>query len=863
MRNTSIALTCVLCACACVMADRTWVGNSGLWSDPLNWDPQSLPGASDTAIFDASLSYNVLVDDDYTISNIDFITGQATFLAFNGSPRVIEVVGDAGVEMSDGVMQLQGIALELTDPSGAVDVDAGQMSLTGSSLTAFGLLVGAPNGTATMDVLGSSIAAEFVTVGLSGDGTLNVSGATSVCDLDANCVVGDGTDATAMFTISNDADATIHGLFLGTSFDGLSSATFTVTGPGSTCAIETSLLTVGNNEDNGTAVLIVDDDAEFTMQNMTVNGTGTFDHRGGTVTSEGAVLIDGGQWLRSSGTTFNPDLFIQHEIRNEGVMNWNTSVVFGHGFSNPPAQWDVLSGSLAEVSFAWHIGSVAGTHGRTIVDSDFGVSAQRSMLRGAGGGGGADLIVGDAGDGELQVLGGSLADFGDDFILGFGPGSSGVVDVSGVGGGFRSTVDITRAGADATFGVGRAGMGDCTIADGGLVDVGGACRVGTLTGATGLLTVSGGSNGSSAQLDVGTDLSIGGTASSDGGTGTMIVTQGGDLNVGGAIHVWPSDSLKVCESGTAHAAGNFVARGSVEVCSGGSLIADSMFIQDAGAMDQVHVGESTGRGAGALSTVILNSSLHVGGDDFGPSGDGRLGIHRLGQVQTDDCTVWDGGVLTIDDDPTDQGRLTLLNAGLTNHGTIYGDGRVDVTSITTFDFNNFGALYVAGEHQPGDFHLSGLDAHLHPGGTLYVDLGGTADGQFDVLRCLGNTDITLDGTLNIVFINGFEPKLNDEFTILTAGILDVPHISGSFAEVIAPAGYAFEMVVTNFEATLRVIGVPCAADIAGDDDAVDVFDLLELLASWGACPGCAADLTGDDVVDVFDLLDLLSAWGPC
>jgi len=43
--------------------------------------------------------------------------------------------------------------------------------------------------------------------------------------------------------------------------------------------------------------------------------------------------------------------------------------------------------------------------------------------------------------------------------------------------------------------------------------------------------------------------------------------------------------------------------------------------------------------------------------------------------------------------------------------------------------------------------------------------------------------------------------------------------------------------------------------------AVDVFDLLAMLASWGPCDGCAADFGGDHQVSVTDLLQLLAEWG--
>jgi hypothetical protein len=57
----------------------------------------------------------------------------------------------------------------------------------------------------------------------------------------------------------------------------------------------------------------------------------------------------------------------------------------------------------------------------------------------------------------------------------------------------------------------------------------------------------------------------------------------------------------------------------------------------------------------------------------------------------------------------------------------------------------------------------------------------------------------------------------------------------------------------------------CLADIepVDGDGVVDVADLLELLAAWGPCPGCHADIVDDNVVDVADLLELLAAWGPC
>lgn len=54
----------------------------------------------------------------------------------------------------------------------------------------------------------------------------------------------------------------------------------------------------------------------------------------------------------------------------------------------------------------------------------------------------------------------------------------------------------------------------------------------------------------------------------------------------------------------------------------------------------------------------------------------------------------------------------------------------------------------------------------------------------------------------------------------------------------------------------------CCADLNADG-AVDVSDLLDLLAVWGTCQDCQADLDSDGSVGVVDLLQLIGAWGSC
>ncbi len=60
----------------------------------------------------------------------------------------------------------------------------------------------------------------------------------------------------------------------------------------------------------------------------------------------------------------------------------------------------------------------------------------------------------------------------------------------------------------------------------------------------------------------------------------------------------------------------------------------------------------------------------------------------------------------------------------------------------------------------------------------------------------------------------------------------------------------------------RCEAAPCAGDLDGSG-AIDVVDLVQLIVSWGPCPGCPADVTGDGTVDVSDLVQLILGWGPC
>jgi hypothetical protein len=72
--------------------------------------------------------------------------------------------------------------------------------------------------------------------------------------------------------------------------------------------------------------------------------------------------------------------------------------------------------------------------------------------------------------------------------------------------------------------------------------------------------------------------------------------------------------------------------------------------------------------------------------------------------------------------------------------------------------------------------------------------------------------------------------------------------------------YHIEAVSTDITIVPGNPPPPCPGD-CNPNGAVDVGDLLALLAQWGGPGPC--DFDGNGIVDVGDLLFLLASWGPC
>ena len=233
-----------------------------------------------------------------------------------------------------------------------------------------------------------------------------------------------------------------------------------------------------------------------------------------------------------------------------------------------------------------------------------------------------------------------------------------------------------------------------------------------------------------------------------------------------------------------------------------------------------------GSGSGSIGTATLSgadsqwsnsASLYIGGDAAGAGGNGTLNIYDSGLVKVTYTTkLWPTGTINIDGGTLDVGLLDLtlgtvnMLDGLLSADSVVGD--INVQGGTVAPGNSPGPLSISGDY------IQGAAA------TLQIELGGTVRGdEYDALIVDGN--VTLDGGLDVLSIDGFVPAVGDAFDILD---FTPANLGGSFSTVNLPslaAGLAWDQSSLYTSGELLVSLAP--SQISGDfnyDGIVDAAD---------------------------------------
>ncbi len=140
---------------------------------------------------------------------------------------------------------------------------------------------------------------------------------------------------------------------------------------------------------------------------------------------------------------------------------------------------------------------------------------------------------------------------------------------------------------------------------------------------------------------------------------------------------------------------------------------------------------------------------------------------------------------TFSGDIINSGSLTKIGAGsltLSGNNTYTGGTGLDAGTLVVASAQalGLGDVVVNGGVLGADSQTINVKGNYtqNAGGTLQLGIGGTAAGQYDFLNVSGHA--TLGGTLQLISLNGFQPKISDKLTLVSAG----GGISGKFNSVL-------------------------------------------------------------------------------
>ncbi|MBI3484482.1 MAG: DUF11 domain-containing protein, partial [Acidobacteria bacterium] len=361
------------------------------------------------------------------------------------------------------------------------------------------------------------------------------------------------------------------------------------------------------------------------------------------------------------------------------------------------------------------------------------------------------------------------------------------------------TVTKSAGGATTVFQSSFQNTGTVNANNGNLSLNGGGTSGGAFSaGAVGTLTFGGATHtltGTSSVSGAGTVNFSGGTTDIAGTynvTGTTSISGGtANFNSAASTNLLAVSSGILSGTNTLTASGAFTWSGGTQTgagitnANGGGSISNGIFLTQrtlntTGTMTWISGNINVGIGAVWNNTGTLDIT---GNDSIAfNQGGANLAFNNLGtgtvtksaggattvfqsSFQNTGTVNANNGTLSYTGTFTQTAGSTTLNGGNIGGGITFNffGGTLGGVGTITGNVNNTGAVVGPGL-TPGTLTITG-NYIQGAGGSLNIELGGTAAGQFDVLAITGSA--TLDGTLNVLSFGGFSPGAGVSFQVMT------------------------------------------------------------------------------------------------
>jgi len=472
---------------------------------------------------------------------------------------------------------------------------------------------------------------------------------------------------------------------------------------------------IGDSRDGGSAASGV----------VTVTGTGSFLNGYTGSLAIGLGNATGTMLLDDAGTFLSAGAYISHgsvTVKGKGVFYCSDAGLFlGYGGATN-SSIDILTGGiLLAPSMQLYNGLVRVDNGSTtkagLIIEKTGGSETADSSNG-------QLVVGDHTAGRMDIAAGGLVNTWRGFIGGNSNGEG-------------LAVVVGKWKASGSFWVGNAGRGTLNVFDGGTLTSAGNGYIGFENTAVGYAAV----DGPNSAWTMAAGLFIGGTGLAPGGSGQLLIRNGGRVNAA-SVTLYNTGVLTL--GANASLVGPFTALG-------GTL----------DTINNITFPNSCTLGTGGL--IVRTNGYN---STFSGALSGSGGLNKTGSLP-----VTGPGTLTLTGNSTYSGPTTVSIGKLVVTGNI--SSPVTVTNVGVLSGNGaVGGIIVSGSGVVAPGNSTGVltvngNYTQESGGFLFIEIGGPAPGSgYDRIALSGKA--TIAGTLNLSLVNGYKPTVGQTFAIITS-----------------------------------------------------------------------------------------------